>query len=80
MAFQRFQDMDHVEQVNIFGLSNIHTFETNVSLSRIFIQIFNHTKIPIPPQCMAFMFCGDSHRSALFGGLDRNVEHSQASV
>ena len=36
VSFQRFQDMDLVEQVHNFGLSNIHLFNSNISL------IFNY--------------------------------------
>ena len=32
--------MDLVEQVHIFGLSDIHTFEPNTSLIRLFHLIF----------------------------------------
>ena len=31
-----------VEQVHMFGLSNIHTFEPNISLIRLFSLIFNY--------------------------------------
>ena len=36
MAFHRFKDMNLVEQVHIFHLSNIHTFEPNISLIKLF--------------------------------------------
>ena len=36
--------MDLVEQIHIFGLTNIHTFGANVSLIRLFKLIFNYTK------------------------------------
>ena len=36
--------MDLVEQVHIFGLSNIHTFEPNISLIRPFSLILNYAK------------------------------------
>ena len=36
--------MDLVDQVHIFGLSNIHTFERNISLIRLFSLIFNFAK------------------------------------
>ena len=35
--------MDLVEQVHIFGLSNIHTFEPNISLIKL-VLIFNYAK------------------------------------
>ena len=37
----RFKDMDLVEQVHIFGLADIHTFEPDISLIRLFNLIFN---------------------------------------
>ena len=43
----RFKDMDLVEHVPIFGLSNIHTFEPNISLIRLFSLIFNYAKVRI---------------------------------
>ena len=48
VAFHRFKDMDLVEQIHIFGLSNILTFETNISLIGLFRLIFNNAK----PQMM----------------------------
>ena len=36
--------MDFVEQVHIFGFSNIHTFEPNISIIRLFSLIFNYAK------------------------------------
>ena len=36
----RFKDMDLVEQVHIFGLTNIH----NISLMRLFSQMLNYAK------------------------------------
>ena len=33
--------MDLVEQVHFYGLSNIRTFEPNISLLRLFSLIFN---------------------------------------
>ena len=44
MAFQRFKDTDPVEQFHVFGLSNMHTFEPNISLSRLFSLIFVYAK------------------------------------
>ena len=44
LAFYRFKDMDLVEQVHIFGLSNIHTEGSNSSLIRLFSLIFNYAK------------------------------------
>ena len=44
VAFYRFKDIDLVEQVHIFGLSNIHTFKSNISLIRLFSLIFNYAK------------------------------------
>ena len=41
LVSHRFQDMDLVEQFHIF-LSNIHTFELNVSLIRPLGLIFNY--------------------------------------
>ena len=42
MAFIRFKDMELVEQVHVFGFTNIHTFEPNSSLIRLFSLIFNY--------------------------------------
>ena len=39
MAFQKFKDTGFVEQVHIFGLSNIHTFEIDFSPTFIIFQI-----------------------------------------
>ena len=39
--------MDLVEQVHIFGLSNIHTYGSNISLIRLFSLIFNYAKLRI---------------------------------
>ena len=36
--------MNLVEQVYIFGLSNIHTYKSNISLIRLFSLIFNYAK------------------------------------
>ena len=36
--------MDLVEQVYIFGVSNIHTSEPNISLTSLFSLIFNFAK------------------------------------
>ena len=36
--------MDLVEQIHIFGLSNIHTYGSNISLIRLFNLIFNYAK------------------------------------
>ena len=36
--------MDLVEQVHIFGLANIHTFEPNINLIRLFTLMFNYAK------------------------------------
>ena len=44
MAFRRFKDMDLVEQVHNFGLSNIHTYGSNISLIRLLSLIFNYAK------------------------------------
>ena len=37
--------MDLVEQVCIFGLSNIHTFEPNISVIRLFSLMLNYAKL-----------------------------------
>ena len=37
MAFLGFKDMDLVEQIHIFGISNIHTFEPKIILIRLHI-------------------------------------------
>ena len=52
MAFHRFKDMDLIEQIDIFGLSNIHTFEPNISLIRLFSLIFNYAKPRITQDCI----------------------------
>ena len=44
MAFHMFKDMDLVEQIHIFGVSNIHTFELLISQMRLFGVIFNYTE------------------------------------
>ena len=44
LAFYWFKDMDLVEQVHIFGLSNIHTHGSNIRLNRVFSPIFNDAK------------------------------------
>ena len=36
--------MDLVEQVHIFGLSNINSFERNITLIGLFSLIFNYAK------------------------------------
>ena len=47
LVFHRFKDMDLVEQGHVFGLTNIHTFEPNINLIRLFSLIFKHAKTPI---------------------------------
>ena len=44
LAFYKFKDLDFVEQVHIFGLSNIHIYGSNISLIRLFSLIFNYAK------------------------------------
>ena len=44
MDFRRFKVMDLVEQVHIFGLTNIHTFGHNISLIRLFSLMLNYAK------------------------------------
>ena len=44
VAFRRFKGTDLLEQVHIFGLSNIHTYGSNTSLIRLFSLIFNYAK------------------------------------
>ena len=39
-----FKDMDLVEQVHIFGLSNTHAYGSYLSLSSLFGLIFNYEK------------------------------------
>ena len=46
MGFHRFKDMDLVELIHSFDLSNIHTFVYNVSLTRLFSLNFQLCKIP----------------------------------
>ena len=46
--------MDLVEQAHIFGLSNNHTSEPNISLIRLFSLSFNYTKPRL-------WFCYDIH-------------------
>ena len=36
--------MDFVEQVRNFGFWNVHTFESNISLIRLFSLMFNYAK------------------------------------
>ena len=36
--------MDLVEQIHIFGLTNIHTFGPNISLLRLFNLMLNYEK------------------------------------
>ena len=40
----RYKNMDLAEQFKIFGLSNIHTFEPNISIIKLFNLIFNNAK------------------------------------
>ena len=47
MGFYRFTAMDLIEKVPIFGLLNIHTFEPNIRLIRLFSIIFNCAKLRI---------------------------------
>ena len=47
MASRRFKGMDIVEQMHVFGFTNIHTFEPNISLTRLFGLFFNYAKTPI---------------------------------
>ena len=49
VAFHRFKDMDLVKKVHIFGLSNIHTFELNI----ILIRLFSLISIMRSPDCWA---------------------------
>ena len=42
MCFHRLKEKDLVEQVHIFGLSNIHTLEPNINLIRLFSPMFNN--------------------------------------
>ena len=44
MDFQRLKDMDLIEQVHIFGFTNIHTFGPNISLIRLFSLMLNCAK------------------------------------
>ena len=44
VAFHRLKDIDLVEQVHIFGLTNSHTFVPNVSLIRLFSLMVNYAK------------------------------------
>ena len=44
MAFHRFKDMDLIEEVHIFGLSDINNFELNITLIRLFSLIINCAK------------------------------------
>ena len=39
-----FKGMNLVDQVHIFGLSNIHTFGPNISLIRLFSLMLNYAK------------------------------------
>ena len=48
--------MDFVEQVHIFGLTNIHTFGPKISLIRIFSLIFNYAK----PRMIVFIMKKES--------------------
>ena len=55
MDFHWFKDMDLVEQVHIFGLTNIHTFGPNISLIRRFSLMLNYAK---PRLTIYFIFMG----------------------
>ena len=44
MYFHGLKVMDLVEQVHIFGLTNIHTFEPNINLIRLFSLKLNYAK------------------------------------
>ena len=50
--FHRFNEMDLVEQVHFFGLSNIHTYGSNISLISLFSLMLNYAK---PRKFMTFM-------------------------
>ena len=39
-----FKDMDFVEQVHIFSVTNIHSFGPNISLIRLFSLMLNYAK------------------------------------
>ena len=51
VAFHRFKCVGLVDQVHICGLSNIHNFEPNISLIRLFSLIFNYEKPQMLCRC-----------------------------
>ena len=44
MDFHRFKDMDLVELIHIFGLTNIDAFGPIISLIRLFSLMLNYAK------------------------------------
>ena len=55
-------DLDLVELIHIFGLTNIHTFGPKTSLIRLFSLMFNYAK----PRLLTFQFAAISE-NAPFG-------------
>ena len=53
VGVHRFKDTGLVEQVHIFGFTNIHTFEPNISLIRLFSLKLNAAKPQIFPKILA---------------------------
>ena len=58
--------MDLVEQIHIFGLTNIHTFGPNISLIRLFSLMLNYAK----PRLFALQCLSDLI-------TDKNDEHDK---
>ena len=57
--------MDLVGQVYIFGLSNIHSYRSNISLIRLFSLIFNYAK----PRLSSVFGINLNESCTLSGGL-----------
>ena len=53
MAFHKDKDMDLVEQLHIFGLSNTHSYGSDISLIGLFSLIFNYAK----PRLSSYLPC-----------------------
>ena len=62
----RFKNIDLVEQVHIFGPSNIHTCESNISLIRLFNLIFNLVKPWLFQEISWCSLCCAQYRDGFF--------------
>ena len=78
MAFNRFKDTDFVEQVHIFGLSNIHTFEPNIRL--IFNQTNPRLTIYETPKINHFSYNTFKYRNVNTGNLETELTRRQKAL